>query len=54
MMMWQFWLLTAAIYDANYRLKSGGKHFIATVLICLFMALVCSPVTQAFLKGVFS
>ena len=42
----QFWLLTAAIYDAAYRLKNGGKHFIVTIFICLLMAFIC------FVKGI--
>jgi hypothetical protein len=46
-MIWvQFWLLTAAIYDAAYRVKNGGKHFIVTISVCLLLALGC------WLKGV--
>jgi hypothetical protein len=34
----QFWLLTAAIYDAAYRLKYGNRHFIMTMFFCLVAA----------------
>jgi hypothetical protein len=36
----QFWLLTTAVYDAAYRVKNGNKHFIATICICGFMAIL--------------
>lgn len=50
----QFWLLTAAIYDAAYRLKHGGKHFIITVAICLFLAFWNTEPVKAFLTGLLS
>lgn len=36
----QFWLLSAAIYDAAYRVKSGNTHFIITIIICVFMVIL--------------
>lgn len=50
----QFWLLCAAIYDAAYGVKTGGKHFVFTVAICMFMAILSSPITQAYLEGLLS
>lgn len=36
----QFWLLTAGIYDAAYRVKNAdrGRHFILTITVCLLLA----------------
>lgn len=36
----QFWLLTAAVYDAAYRLKNSGKHFLLTIVVCLLAAAI--------------